>query len=488
MQTPETDREWARRRLAKFAKYRDQSYLIDPFHADLAHNLDKVIAGTLDRVIIQAPPQHGKSRLASVELPAAWLGHHPDSPVIMTSYAAELAQKHSREVRSVIESDQFAEVFPGVRLDPRSHKVARWSIDGHKAEFIASGVGGPITGLGAPLGIIDDPVKNWEEGQSRLIRERIWTWYQSTFLTRIWEGGRIVLIMTRWHPEDLAGKLIESEGAVEDGGRWTVLNYPALAEPSASKAKGWRPDTLKRPEGEPLAPTRYSAKYLEEMRNVQGSIIWSSLYQQRPSLLEGGVIKVDRFTILDTEPLDIQRSVRFWDFASTPDGASADPDYTAGVKIGKLSSGRWVITGIEHGRLSPAEGKARLKRTANIDGQSVQIRIEQEPGSAGVFVIADLVALLAGYDAKGERATGAQLTRVIPFAAQVEAGNIDIVRGPWLNTFLDECRAYRGDGNTHDDQVVAAAGAFRALSSPGAVIGTPLDVPDPETEVHTWDQ
>jgi predicted phage terminase large subunit-like protein len=334
--------------------------------------------------------------------------------------------------------------------------------------------------------VIDDPFKNWRDAQSLKIREAVWDWYLTTFSTRLWENARELLIMTRWHPDDLVGRILNDP---KRAGRWEVANFPALAEPENAALPGWRPDTLGRESGEPLAPSRYSAEYLRVKQEEQGSIKWGSLYQQRPTVVEGGVIKVGKFVMRDGVPDDLVRSVRFWDLASTPEGAGADPDYTAGALMGQTARGNWVILSMIHGRLSPNTTRERFKQTAATDGQSVPIVIEQEPGSSGAFAISDLVSMVPGWNARGERASGPQLSRVLPFAAQVEAGNIELVRGPWVPAFIEECRSYRGDGSTHDDQVVAAAGAFRFLHSPAVALSTPSDdaEPDPELEVTEWD-
>src|SRR5262249_2639319 len=155
-----------------------------------------------------APPQHGKSQLVSIHLPACWLGRRPDDPIIFSSYAASLAESKSRQARRIVESDEFARLFPGITTSRESRAVNNWEISGHRGGMLAVGVGGPVTGHGGMLGIIDDPLENWEQAQSETIREKLWEWWRTTFRPRIWEGGSIVLVMTRWHEDDLAGRLL----------------------------------------------------------------------------------------------------------------------------------------------------------------------------------------------------------------------------------------------------------------------------------------
>lgn len=476
----------ARRALIAQALYCDPAYQPDRFHHHLGDQLDHVLDGDLDRVIIEAPPQHGKSRLASVELPAAWIGRHPDEPIIACSYGAELAYRHSREVQRIVEGDAWQAIWPGLRIDRKHAAVHDWGLEGRKGGLVAAGVGGPITGRGAALAIVDDPVKNWREAQSLTVREAVWDWWRSTLLTRVWDRGRIVVIATRWHPDDLIGRLLEQEGD-----RWVVLHYPAVAESPelAARVPGWRPDSLGREAGQVLAPRRFSLATIQERMAAVGPLIADALYQQRPALLEGNVLKVDQIRVLDAPPDDVVQTVRFWDLAATPEGSSGDPDFTAGVLMGRRQGGRYVILDVQHGRWAPEVGEAVMRRTAEVDGQSVRVLEEQEPGSAGVNVIASHARLLAGWSYEGVRATGAQLVRVLPFASQVGAGNVDAVRGPWLRGFLEEARGYRGDGSTHDDQVVAAAGAFAALTGPAGAIGAPAPVErvERDVEVREWD-
>lgn len=490
------ERDLLRRRakdsILAWAQYHDPTYIADPFHVHLAGELDKVVKGEpgYDRVIIQAPPQHGKSRLASVELATHWIAHHTVLPVILVSYGMSLAQRHSREVQERVRSDEFRDVFgPRAPVVKRTHSAVNdWGIQGwdgsdRRGGLKASGVGGDITGRGAGLAIIDDPFKNWREAYSSTIREMVDTWYQSALLTRIWERGAIVLMNTRWHPDDLAGRLM-----VREPGRWKVLNYPAINEDHLStKLRGFLPDSLGRQPGEPLAPRRFSKAYLEGLAIHQ--MVRAAMYQQRPVLAEGGLIPREKFVVLPSRPDDVVHWVRFWDFAATPEGASPDPDFTAGALMGRRANGRFVLADMQHGRWSPAAVEERALSTAKGDGREVRIRIEQEPGSSGVIVISGFIRMLAGWDVAGERATGAQLTRVMPFAAQVDGGNVDLVAGPWVTRFLDECQVYRGDGSTHDDQVVAAAGALVALSDSPAAVGQPAadqNQEDPEVEVTTW--
>lgn len=452
----EAERELARRSLADFACYVDRSYQVDPFHAHLAAALDRVVAGELNRLLVIAPPQTGKSRLSSELFPAFWAGRRPDDPVILTSYAASLAYTFSGRARGIVEGQEFGELFPAVTTDRASRAVDHWRIAGHRGEVRAAGVGGGITGHGARLGVIDDPVENYEQAASEVYRERAWDWYRSTFRSRIWEGGAIVVCMTRWHHDDLAGRILK-----EQPGEWTVLRYPALAEDAG--------DPLGRQPGEALAPRRFSAEALAGIRRDVGPWTWEALYQGHPTPRDGALFRVSSLGEVGVVPPGL-RSVRAWDTAAT----AGDGDWTAGVKIaGPDSTGRWYVEHVVRGQWDTSERNAIMRATAVSDGVEVQQFVQQEGGSGGKDAAQYIVRLLAGYRVKAATVTGDKATRAAPLSDQVNAGSVSLVvkRGEggaidpasaWVEAFREEMRLF--PAGRHDDQVDAAASAFNELA------------------------
>lgn len=228
------------------------------------------------------PPRHGKSEFASKTFPAWFLANWPDKRVIVASYAAEFAASWGRKARTLLQDHGLR--FFDVSLRHDSKAADAWDIEGHSGGMQTCGVGGPLTGKGADVLIIDDPVKNAEEANSEVYRQKTWEWYISTAYTRLEPGGAVILIQTRWHEDDLAGRILAH--AKETGEEWTVINLPALAEPN---------DELGRSEGEPLWPERYDAAALEGIRKTVGSYFFSALYQQRPVPPEGGLFKKSWF-------------------------------------------------------------------------------------------------------------------------------------------------------------------------------------------------
>lgn len=455
----------ARTSLLAFTRWTYPRYVADPAHVALAAELEAVLRGEVTRLMVFAPPQHGKSELVSIRFPAWWLGRRPEDPVILASYAASLAERHSAEARAVVQSAAFAEeLFPGLspRQDSRSKRL--WRLAGHRGGMLAVGVGGPITGHGAALGIIDDPFENWEQAQSATVRDRVWDWWRGTFRTRIWEEGSIILVMTRWHEDDLAGRLLSDQGD-----RWRVLRFPALAEDQAERDEGARllglpagePDFLGRAPGEALCPQRFSVEALAEIRRDVGSQVWSAEYQGLPRPLEGALFRRAWFGVVSAAPagaaLSTMARVRYWDKAASPGGG----DYTVGVLLG-VCDGRYTVLDVVRGQWSSHEREQVIRRTAEQDGAGVEIWLEQEPGSAGKDSAAATLRALSGFNVHAAPVTGDKVTRALPFAAQAEAGNVALLRAAWNAAYLDELCAF--PSGAHDDQVDASSGAFNRLA------------------------
>lgn len=261
-----------------------------PHHALICSVIQRAITtamlGRGIKVILEAPPRHGKSHVTSVLGPAWGMGRFPDMQVILTSYGSKLATSKAGAARNLIESMGMREF--GVSVDHRSKAKNDWKLAGRRARMIAAGVAGPVTGEGANLGIIDDPVKNWREAHSPVRREEVWEWYRTTFSTRIERGGSVVLMLTRWHEYDLAGKLIEEFGTVEEGGEWTVIRLPAISEGPAT-------DPLGRAVGEALWPERWPIEALRERKRILGDYAFAALFQQTPRPEGGNLIKRHNF-------------------------------------------------------------------------------------------------------------------------------------------------------------------------------------------------
>jgi predicted phage terminase large subunit-like protein len=279
----------------------------------LLRSIEDAQAGQLDGLLVCMPPQHGKSELISKHLPAWYLGTFPDRRVILTSYEADFAAQWGRKARGLLE--EWGWLF-GVRVSRRSSAVYRWDLEGRDGGMTTAGVGGPITGKGAHLFIVDDPIKNDEQARSSSHRQKQWDWWQSTASTRLRPGGLFVLVQTRWHRDDLAGRILRE--AKTNGQRWREIRLPALAEGH---------DALNRAPGEPLWPEVYSRKYLERIQSRQSNYYWKSLYQQDP-IAEGSTEWPDSYfppsIWFDSWPTALECRVMALDPSKGQDAKSGD--------------------------------------------------------------------------------------------------------------------------------------------------------------------
>jgi predicted phage terminase large subunit-like protein len=465
------ERRQARRTLIDFTQYTFSQYVADEFHVVMGQMLDAMIAGDVKRGMIFAPPQHGKSELASVRFPAKWLGDRSDEPVIISSYAANLAHSKSRQVRDIIESREYRALYGDLspkdvpvstRDDQRA--VDEWKLSQpHRGGLRAAGVGGGLSGHPAALAIIDDPFADWAEAQSPTIRRKVIEWYQSVLRVRVWENGAILLIMTRWHEQDLAGYILKGQAH-----KWEVLRFPAIAESQEERDKNNEyiglptgvPDPLGRKQGEPLAPNRFSSEALKEIKEDVGSMVWAAEYGQVPRPLEGNRFKRGWFEIVGDVPRNA-KFVRYWDKAGTEGGGA----FTAGVLLAKYDGFTYVVD-VVRGQWSAYEREKSIKQTAKLDRDRfgfVQNYIEQEPGSGGKESAESTIRNLAGFAIKKDPPTGDKDVRLEPFAAQAEAKNVFLVRGTWNHDWIEEMVAI--PNGTFRDQADATAGAFNKLDS-----------------------
>lgn len=405
--------------------------------------------------MIFAPPRHGKSELLSRLFSAYYLSLFPYRWVGINSYAADLAYTLSRSAR-----ENF--IANGCPVKDDVGAVKHWET-GHGGGLWAAGVGGPITGKGFHLGIIDDPLKNAEEASSSTVTEGQQAWYPSTFYTREEPDAAIVIMMTRWNESDLCGWLLSQEAEGEEPERWHVVSFEAIKESSVPEI----PPTCSlesddRKVGEPLCPERYSLEKLKKIEKRIGSYFWNALYRQRPIAREGGMFKLHQLPIVDAAPAgpDVTR-IRYWDLGGSD---STKADYTVGCLMSKTRDNQFYVEDIQRGQWSPGERNEHIRTTAHGDKESfpgIHTWIEKVPG-LGVEVIDNLVRYLAGYTVHTEMAKADKVTRADPLASQCEASNVKVVKGAWNVAYRNEMTAFPNGKN--DDQVDASSGAFSKLA------------------------
>ena len=412
--------------------------------------LDKVERGEIDRLMIFMPPRHGKSQSTTETFPSYFIGKDPTRRVIEVSYGQSFAQKFGNSNRRKL--TEFGQRLFNVRLDNTNNSKTNWSIAGQPGGMISVGLGGAITGEGADLLLVDDVVKNRKEADSETMRNRVWDEWTSTLLTRLHPGGRIIVIMTRWHEDDLAGRILAQ--AEENGEEWTIINLPCEAEEN---------DPLGREPGEPLWPERFGKDWMEKKKKAVGSRDWDSLFQQHPRPKD--LVKMLNpawFEIVGDYPRN-SNQVRYWDLAATEVKPGKDPDWTAGGRVAEYK-GVFFIVDIRRTRSTPKGVEDLVKQTAEMDGTVVIIYMEQEPGSSGVNTIDHYRRnVLRGYSFYGDKKTSNKIERAMPMSSAAEAGNVKLVRGPWNKEFLDEAEQF--PNGKHDDMVDVVSGAIAMLSN-----------------------
>ena len=415
---------------------------LQAFLLDIAENKRPILALTV-------PPQHGKS-MAVTDFITWTLAQQP-LRVIYGSYADDLGAIANERIYRATQTDAYNRVFTR-RPERRTNEIIVYPDGGH---FVHTTVRGPITGRAMDLGIIDDPHKNREEANSLTIRDKVWKWYTDDFSTRASETSGTVVIMTRWHLDDLIGRILESD----DAARVKMVSFPAIAEGPEEHRKS----------GDALFPALKSVAFLAEMRGKMLESSWSALYQQRPITQGGGMFPVERFQILDIPPVSdtVVDSVRYWDKAGTHGGDGAQ---TAGVLMHRLADGRYYIEDVVSGRWSALDRENHILATAKADGRGVAIWTEQEPGSGGKESAEATVRMLSGWKIYTDRVTGSKTTRAEPYAAQVQGGNVLIRRANWTRGFLDQHEHF--PAGKLKDTVDAAAGAFAKLFRQRKTAGT----------------
>lgn len=333
------------------------------------------------------------------------------------------------------------------------------------SNFFAEGV------LVHNCGVVDDPIKNAEEAASETIRAKLQDWWNSTWYTREepWgdddPSGAMIVVQTRWHEDDLAGWLLRQEKDAEDDDdleRWHIVNLPAIAEdlqpdqfpPTCSVEPDWRQP------GEALCPERRPIEKLRRICKRIGEYFFQALFQQRPTAREGEFFKVSKIETVEATPADL-RLCRGWDLASIEGGGA----YTSGVLLGVDPKGVWYVLDVNRGQWSSDDVETQLISTARRDGTGVRIHLPQDPGQAGKKQSVSLTRMLAGFIVKTEPASGSKETRAFAFSAQVNVGNVKVLKGAWNKPFIEELRQFpRGK---YKDQVDSAADAFNEMALAG---------------------
>lgn len=404
-------------------------------HHKLNAALMRVYAGQCKRLIINIPPRYSKTEFV-VNFMAWCIGQYPDCEFIYTSYSGRLAAKSSYDCREIVAHPEYQRIFPHVKLRDDSSAKDEWRTTAGGMVY-AVGAGGTITGYGAGkmregFGgaiIVDDPHKA-DEATSEVMRENVWDWFQNTLESRTNNPNTpIIVIMQRLHQEDLCGHLLDGH----NGEKWEHLCLPAIKDDDTA-----------------LWPFKHSRDRLEQMATSK-PYAFSGQYMQRPTPKGGSVFKPSMIEVIESAPAGMTLC-RGWDQAAS----RGRGDFTVGALLGRAQDGSFVIVNIV--RQQTDEPRRLLKLTAAMDGVEIKQSWPQDPGAAGKDQAKSLVQDMAGFPFKTSPETGAKETRWEPFAAQVNGGNVKMVRAPWNLALVDELEA--APNGAHDDQPDALARAF----------------------------
>ncbi len=404
-------RELARRSLIDFIQYLFPAYQAGWVHCALADALERFLDDVVNqrspRLIVFMQQSQGKSELVSRYLPAWALGKHPDLSMIAASYAAELISRMNRDVQRIIDNPT-------------------------------------ITGMGADILNIDDPVKDFQEAQSPTVRQSVWDWFTSTAYTRLSPGGGILLTMTRWHRDDLAGRLLQRM-AEEDGEKWEVISFPGIATA----------DEEHRKEGEALHPERWNLEYLTRTKATLGSYQWAALYQQTPVADGGNIFRSEwlKFYYPHELPVKFDQWAQSWDMAFKE---GDDSDYVVGQVWARSKANVYLIDQVR-GRMSfTGTAQAIIDLSRKWPATRLKLVEDKANGPAVMDALKDIVPGFRAVEPYGNKVARAHA--VTPLW---EAGNVFVPHpssAPWVAAFVDELVGF--PAAAHDDQVDAMTQAL----------------------------
>lgn len=434
-------KEIARRKafntLLGFTKYTFPQYEIAEHHRTIASALERVERGEIDRLMITVPPRHGKSELASIRFPAWYLGRNPNKRIISASYSGDLTRDFGNKARNIVSSQEYKTIF-GMSISKKSSAKNEWDLDNEKGGYYGTGVGGAATGKGAHLFLIDDPLKNRQDANSDTIRKNIFEWYTSTAYTRLEKGGAIVIIMTRWHEDDLVGRLLEEQ---KKGGEfsenWTLIHLPALSD-----------------DGKALWSGKYNERALNRIKENIGSFDFEALYQGRPTPLGGSIIKTSWWKTYTVVPPKFDMIIQT---ADTAQKTAELNDYSVIGTWGKFDNKIYLLS-ITRGKWEMPE----LERMAIAEYNKWKpSKVLIEDKASGTALIQNLRRNYS-MPITAVQVSSDKVTRVQEIVGFIESGYVYIPEhAEWVSDYILELSRF--PSGAHDDQVDVTSMAIKEL-------------------------
>ena len=454
------EREYCARSLSNFVRqawriYDPSSPLVWGWHIDaICEHLEAVTHGDIIRLLINIPPGTMKSSLVNVLWPCwewgpAKLPHHR---YVSAAHEQGLSVRDNRAMRRVIQSDWYQRLWPTVIAADQNQKTY---FENDSTGFRQACAVSSMTGRRGHRVLWDDPLSA-ENANSDAHRETVIREFTETLPSRYVDQrtSANVIVMQRLHEQDPSGYILEHDLGYDH------LCLPMEFERDRKCVTSIGFEDPRTDEDELLFPERFPREVVERDKKIMGVYAVAGQFQQRPAPRKGGFFAWEKLEIVGAPP-KLTKIVRYWDKAGTDGGGAR----TAGVKMGHGSDGNWYVLDVVKGQWSAARREPVIRQTAETDGKSIEVWIEQEPGSGGKESAESTIRNLAGFRIKAERATGDKAVRAEPYAVQVEAGNIKLVKGDWNQEFIDEHKSF--PNGKFKDQIDAASGGFNKLAAPG---------------------
>lgn len=413
--------------------------------------------------------------MVSRRFPAYCLGRDPNLNFIAASYSADLANRNNLDVQRIIDSPKYKTLFPETRIPSKGRGGTRnttgakrtsdlFEVIEGSGSYRSAGVQGGINGMGFHFGMIDDPIKNRIEAESPTTREAVWDWYTSTFYTRMDdEDSVIVIIMTRWHEDDLVGRLLQQQKENPKADQWVRVTLPAIVTDDMVLNE-FDPRNI----GDALWPEKKSLEFLEKTRETLGSYDWESLFQQRPFPPGGAKIKIAGFKYTDKE--DLPDGIRWAFFSDLAVSTKTDADFTVFGMVGQDMAGNIYIRDVTRLKEEWPDVKEIMKSylIREFKPTGGGLAAVEKAGQQGGFIDdlnrdRDIKSIPLNIIA--QPVDKDKLTRALPWVSQVEVGKVFLVNGPWVNNFLSECAIFTGAGDKHDDQIDFVSGGYQLIVS-----------------------
>lgn len=475
----EDDIREARKSVLPFTTFTKDDYKANWHHVIVSDKLNKFLNKEIKRLMLFMPPQNGKSELGSRRLPALIHGRYPQHKILAATYNSTLASDITLDVERIIDSEKYHRLFPHTWITPEgsSSRYKRnsagyeimpvqlpdgsWFAPG--GSYRGQGIDGSFTGRGAKWIIVDDPLKNRKDADSASMREDIWNFWKSTLRTRLAGDGSVLIIMTRWHEDDLAGRLLDLAKSNPLADQWEVINFEAIREDTTNS---FDPRGI----GEPLWPEQFPMEWLQATKAGIGSREWTSLYQQRPSPEGGNIIRREWMqSFYSVIPGELDTVIQSWDLTFKD---SDQADFVVGQVWGKKGAKKILLDQV----------RARMNFTATMGAieslkgkwpMTTAIVVEEHANGAAVIdALSKKVPGLIPWRPKTSKVARAQVV-----APQFEAGNVDLPDpsiAPWIHDYIEEWMAFPAGKN--DDQVDATTQALIRLDDVVSYDWSPVSV------------